>query len=102
MKVYCKRTFFRTNTNYFPVNGKEYGEDFVVWERGKWYDSKEPEDYEKKIGVYRLIISEHHSIGGFQLWDPINKKEFSKYFTDQPELRNEKIDQILKPITKSE
>lgn len=101
MKVYCKRTFFRKNTNYFQVNGKEYGEEFVVWEKGKWYDSKLPEDYESNVGVYRLINSDQRLVNGYEVYDPINKKEFNKYFIDQPELRNEKIDQVLKPITKS-
>ena len=50
MKVYCKRTYFEKNTNAFPVNGKEYGQDYVKWAWGKIYESQKPKDYEKQAG----------------------------------------------------
>ena len=79
------------NTNYYPINGKSYGESYVVWEKGKFYKFRYPQDYEKSVGVYYLIESERESF-----WNPINKKEFKKHFTDVDELRQEKIIEILK------
>lgn len=90
MKIYCKRTVFEKNTNTYPVNGKEYGESWVKWEKDKYYGFKIPEDIERSMGIHYYIKTERES-----LWSPIKKKEFDKYFTDIDELRNNKIEQIL-------
>ena len=90
MKVYCKRTVFEKNTNSYPINGKEYGESWVKWQKDKYYRFNIPEDIERSMGIHYYIKSERES-----LWYPIKKKEFDKYFTDIDELRNNKIEQIL-------
>ncbi len=97
MKVYCKRTLFKKNNNFYPVNGKEYGDDYVEWERGKFYNFRIPEDYERVghtemfPGIYYYIETEIEGVSS-----PIKEKEFRKHFTDVDELRNEKIENILK------
>ncbi len=65
MKVYCKRTLFIKNVNFFPVNGKNYGEDFPLWEKGKYYEVRIPEDYEREVGVYYNIESEKEGNNGY-------------------------------------
>ena len=90
MEVYCKRTVFEKNTNSYPINGKEYGESWVIWQKDKYYRFNIPEDIERSMGIHYYIKSERES-----LWYPIKKKEFDKYFTDIDELRNNKIEQIL-------
>lgn len=98
-KVYCKRTYFEKNTNAFPIFGKKYGEDYVKWCWGKTYKCRKPDDFERGDqtemfpGIYYYIETE---IMGGNIWTPIKEKEFRKHFMDVDELRNEKIEQILK------
>lgn len=102
MKVYCKRTLFKKNNNFYPINGKSYGEDYVEWKRGKFYNFRIPEDYERGFhlvdfrtemfpGIYYYIETEREGVSS-----PIKEKEFRKHFMDVDELRNEKIEKILK------
>lgn len=93
MKVYCKRTFLIQNTNSYAINGKEYGEYYAVWKKGKYYKVRTPKDYEKTVGVYYNIESERESF-----WNPIKEKEFRKYFIDVDELRNNIIKQLLEDL----
>lgn len=90
MRVFCKRTFLIQNTNTYPINGKQYGEHYAVWKKGKYYKARIPKDYEKAVGVYYNIESERESF-----WNPIKEKEFRKHFIDVDELRQEKINKIL-------
>lgn len=90
MRVYCKRTYFEKNTNFFPINGKEYGQDYVKWALGKIYECHEPFDYEKPLTF--LIISSEIENSAF----PISEKNFHKHFIDIDELREEKLKTILK------
>ena len=90
MKVYCKRTWFERIDNTFPVNGKEYGQDYVKWAWGKTYECHEPKDYEK-TATYLIIKSEVE-----ESWYPVSKNNFNKYFETLDEYRNKKIEQILK------
>ncbi len=78
------------------MNGKNYGEDFPLWEKGKYYEVRIPEDYEREVGVYYNIESEKEGNNGYSIWDPITEKKFKKHFIDVDELRNNKIDNILK------
>ncbi len=97
MKVYCKRTVFKKNNNTYPINGKEYGEDYVEWQKGKFYNFRVPKEYERGgktqmfPGIYYYIESERESF-----WSPISEKEFRKHFIDVDELRENKITEILK------
>ena len=79
------------NTNTYQILGKSYGESYAVWEKGKFYQFRQPQDYEKEVGVYYLIESERKSF-----WNPIKEKEFKKHFIDVDELRQNKINEILK------
>ena len=90
MKVYCKRTLFKKNNNFYPVNGKEYGDDYVEWACGKIYECHEPKDYEKPA-TYLIIESEVE-----KTWSPISEKNFNKHFETLEDYRNNKIKQILK------
>lgn len=90
MKVFCKRTYFRTNSNYFPINGKSYGESYVLWKKGKYYKANLPMDYEREVGIYYIVESEQETF-----YMPIKKNDFDKYFIDIEKLRDEKINLIL-------
>ena len=90
MIVYCKRTYFERNLNTYPINGKDYGEHWSKWIKGKYYKIRIPEDYERRVGVYYYMENERESF-----WSPIKVSEFDKYFIDVDQLREEKIDQIF-------
>lgn len=90
MKVYCKRTCFEKNKNAYPINGKEYGQDYVKWACGRIYECHEPKDYEKPT-TYLIIESEVE-----KTWSPISEKNFNKHFETLEDYRNNKIKQILK------
>jgi len=89
VKVYCKRTYFERNLNTYQINGKNYGEHWSKWIKGKYYKIRIPADYERNVGVFYVIESERESF-----W-PIKEKDFHKYFIDINELREEKIDSLL-------
>ena len=90
MLVYCKRTVFERNPNYYSINGKSHGEDWVKWSKGKYYKVRLPKDYERKVGIYYVIECERESF-----WMPVKEKDFHKHFIDIEQLRDEKINQIL-------
>jgi hypothetical protein len=90
LKLLCKRTFFKENLNFYPVEGKLYGNEYVAFQNGKIYQYKEPEDYEKSVGVYLIVESERKDF-----WLPVKKSEFDKHFINLEENRNRKIDEIL-------
>ncbi len=102
MKVFCKRTYFETNQNFFKINGKGYGENWAKWENGKYYEARTPNDLESQFGIVYYIESEREytengSLTKSYIWSPIKKSEFNKYFIDVDQLRNQKIDKILCP-----
>jgi hypothetical protein len=90
LKLLCKRTFFKENLNAYPVEGKLYGEEYVAFKNGQIYRYKEPEDYEKSVGVYLIVESERKDF-----WLPIKKSDYNKYFINLEENRNNKINEIL-------
>lgn len=91
MRVYCKRNYFEKNLNTYQINGKSYGEDWIKWTKGKYYKVRIPTSHERLVGIYFIVESERESF-----WSPIKEKDFHKYFIDPCQLRDEKIDQILK------
>lgn len=100
MKVFCKRTYFETNHNFFKINGKGYGESWIKWEKGKYYDVTTPNELESKFGIVYYIESEreyteNNSLKKSYSWSPIKKSEFKKYFIDVDEIRQEKINTLL-------
>jgi len=94
VKVYCKRTYLDTNENFFKIRGKGYGESYAKWEKDRYYLIRIPEEIEREMGILYYIKTEVNDI-----WSPIKKKVFDKYFTDIDELRNNKIDKILNGTT---
>jgi hypothetical protein len=90
VNVYCKRTYFEKNKNAYPINGKEYGEDYVKWSLGKIYKCHKPE-FDDIIEAYLIIESEIENT-----WSPISEKNFNKHFETLDDYRNRKIEQILK------
>lgn len=78
MKSYCKRTFFDKDNS-------------VKWIKEKYYDTMVPDDYELKNGVHVYVkVEDRH-----QMYHPLNKNEYNKYFIGIDEIREEKIKQIL-------
>lgn len=90
MIVFCKRTFFETNLNLFKIRDKGYVETYPRWEKGKFYSIRMPESIEREMGIWYYIKTEVVDI-----WSPIKKSDFDKFFTDIDELRNNKIESIL-------
>jgi hypothetical protein len=88
--VYCKRTCFEKNKNAYPINGKEYGEDYVKWSLGKIYKCHKPDSIDI-IEAYLIIETEVENI-----WSPISENNFNKHFETLDDYRNRKIEQILK------
>lgn len=104
MRVYCKRTFFEINENFFKINGKGYGEQYAKWQKGKFYDVKIPARIEIEFGIMYYICTEKNyedkrqsPVKKTYIWSPIKKTDFNKYFIDVDQIRNEKIDKILCP-----
>lgn len=95
MKVYCKRTFFKVNKNFYPVNKSKYLEEYVCYKKGKTYECKKPSELENEFGIALYIQSEVLDSFGSSIYKPVTKKEFEKYFLDIKENRNNKINEIL-------
>ena len=83
MKVYCKRTVFNT------VGGLNAYEDTLIFSKDKYYNSREPLEFESSAGIYLWIKCE---IGEMV---PVTQKYFKKYFILVEDLRNNKINEIL-------
>lgn len=78
MKVYCKRTMF------------DNGEKKVLCSKGKSYDIYDPTDFEESTGICLWVHSE------IDERIPLTTKYFNKYFTTIDDMRQNKINQILK------
>ena len=76
MEVYCKRTMF--------------DEKKVICSKGKIYKSHQPTDFEDQCGVCLWIESEINTKV------PITVKVFNKFFTTLGEMRDTKLNEILK------
>ena len=97
MKVYCKRTYFETNSNFHKINGKGYGEKWVKWEKGKYYEARKPSKIERQFGIIYYISTEkcYDKTMKSYTWSPIKLSDFKKHFVDIDDLREEKINTIL-------
>lgn len=85
MKVLCKRTYMERI--------KVVSEDKFRcrWGRDKYYDAYSPNEFESNVGIYYILESDVKS-----RTYPLKKIEFDKYFIDIDEIRNDRIEQILK------
>ncbi len=85
MFVYCKRTGFIEN--------------MLAWEKGKMYEYRLPNDYEKEY-VYLHIKCDIRitspALPIDYIWSPMDKKNFDKYFETLDAHRDKKINEILK------
>lgn len=85
------------NSNFFTINGKNYGENWAKWQKGKFYEVRIPSNIEKQFGIIYYVATEKNydkKLKSFT-WSPIKESDFYKYFIDSDELRNQKIDKIL-------
>ena len=98
MEIYCKRTLFAKD-------------DKVVYcKKGKIYKTQAPTTFELKSGLCLWVEIELITTGRFSCytghskrqtptsgnWYPLTLKIFEKYFTTIDEMRNNKIDEIIK------
>lgn len=90
LKVLCKRSLFERNTNYYKINGKDYGEVFLKWAVDKFYEARVPEDYEINLDIVYYIESEVDN-----QYFPIRSNDFNKHFYSPEELRNQRIDDLI-------
>ncbi len=78
MIVYCKRTMF------------DKGEKKVLCLKGKSYKIYDPTDFEESTGICLWVDNETDER------IPLTLKYFNKYFTTIDDMRENKINQILK------
>ena len=82
MKVYCKRTKF----NQVDVDKKGY----VKWKKDCWYDFEKPHGYESNY-VYGYVTN-----NSIDYKESLSKSDFDKYFYTMEDLRELRINKILK------
>lgn len=78
MNIYCKRTMFTTDSKD------------LLCAKGKFYKTFEPSDFESKTGICLWVNSE------VEEKIPLTIKNYNKYFMTISEMRNNKINQILR------
>jgi hypothetical protein len=78
LKAYCKRTVINEDNK-------------IKWSRDKYYLTMTPDDYEIENGVYIYVLMENRH----QMFSPLSRRDFDKYFIGIDEIRSDKIDKIL-------
>jgi len=78
LKALCKRTFFYDNE--------------LKWIRENYYETMIPSDYESENGVYIYVKFGENP----KSYYPLNKSRYDKHFVGIDEIRNEKIENVLK------
>jgi len=94
LKIFCKRTYFETNTNFFEINGKGYGEKYIKWQKNHLYEVRPATNFEMELGIIYYAETERNDMGQ-TVWSPIIQKTLDKYFHNIETLRDQKINQIL-------
>lgn len=88
MEIYCKRTLFIKD------------EKKVLCVKGKIYKAHPPTEFELNSGLCMWVETElensGNQIGTPDNWTPLTLKVYEKYFTTIDEMRNNKINDILK------
>lgn len=79
MEIYCKRTLFNPDDNS------------VICAKGKIYQTRPSTEFEYETGLIFWVI-----VDDFSENVPLTLKLFEKYFTTIKEMRNIKINEILK------
>lgn len=87
MRVYCNRTFFD-------------GEKKLLCKKGKIYKTHSPTEFEHKSGICFWVETElsptGNQIGPPGNWYPLTLKVYEKYFSTIDDMRDSKINEILK------
>lgn len=78
MKVYCKRTVFDDDSK-------------IKWEKGSWYEFEKPHGYESNYIFGYIEVKDN-----YEITSSISKSDFNKYFYTQKELREIRIQEVLK------
>ena len=85
MKVYCKRTKFNHDE-------EESKNGYVKWKKDCWYDFKKPHGYESNYIFGYIEVKDNNEISR----SSISKPDFDKYFYTMEDLRELRINKILK------
>lgn len=84
MKFLCIRSFF-------------IGSDSRTrWTKGKYYNGREPRRIEKEAGIEFYIDSNDNDPHGNPLEYFVKKKDYNVYFKSIEDVREEKLNEILK------
>jgi hypothetical protein len=75
MKVFCKRTFIQ--------------DECILFKKNNTYDTQSVRDHEKEFFVHIKVLSEK------QIFMPLMRKTFDKYFSTIQEVRDNRINQII-------
>ena len=84
MKVYCKRTKFN--------HDDEDKDGYIKWKKDFWYDFKKPHGYESNY-IFGYV-SNNSTYKDDK--ESISKTDFDKYFYTMEDLRELRINKILK------
>ena len=86
MKIYCKRTFFDNDK-------------LVLCKKNNIYEAYLPTDFESNLGICFWVQTELPETSNLIARDnrhPLTLKCFEKYFTTLDDIRNIKINKIIK------
>lgn len=87
MKFLCTRTWWLgSRTTPTPYR----------WVKGKYYEGREPNKLEKSAGIEFYIKSDEIGTKGEHIEHFVKKKDYNMHFKSIVDIRNEKIEEILK------
>ena len=84
MRVYCKRTKFN--------QGEQADKEYVKWKKDFWYEFEKPHGYESNYIFGYIKVKDNDEISR----SSISKPDFDKYFYTMEDLRELRINKILK------
>lgn len=87
MKVYCKRTKFN--------QGEQADKEYVKWKKDCWYEFEKPHGYESNY-IFGYIKVNYKNYNNEISTSSISKADFDKYFYTTEDLRDLRINKILK------
>lgn len=91
MRVLCNEDILDVNQNYFRILGAGYGESYLRWKKGKLYNAFMGSEMDLSIDTYIYLESE--VIGSNY---PMKEKFFNENFSTIEEVRDRKIEELLK------
>ena len=84
MKFLCIRNYFEDSSSR------------ARWTKGKYYEGREPNELEKSAGIAFYIKSDEIGTKGEHIEHFVKKKDYNMHFKSIVDIRNEKIEEILK------